>query len=93
MQAYADKFRILDNGMDGGKHYYTITCPNRTIHTVIAEVVMDGNYTPPTEEQTKARIVSNSGKLKIVQICIASDTGEQCRAKWTVQQAAEESCK
>lgn len=90
-QVLAEKLRVLDKGIDGNNRYYAVTCPNTKLSTVV--VTFDDLAGPPRRDKSQGEPLT--GKVpKIVKTCMYSYSGDEvCKPKWTIDDAARESCK
>ncbi|OGT74967.1 MAG: hypothetical protein A2W76_00360 [Gammaproteobacteria bacterium RIFCSPLOWO2_12_47_11] len=91
---YAEKFRILDRGLDGNTRHYQIICDAGKKSGVAVEFNLDDQTETISDLQRKARMIGSSNKTTIKQVCIyPHDGGEICKPKWDITDAAHESCK
>lgn len=88
----AEKLRILDRGLDGNQRIYLITCPHGKNASVVqtfsapVQIVEDRDH--------KLRITRGSSPAPVlVRVCIyPTDSPEQCRPIWALEEAAGASC-
>jgi hypothetical protein len=89
--AAADKLRVQDRGMDGTERYYSVSCPDGKNSSVVVKFDMPEEQMPESGEDGPS--FSKVKKIKTIEICMSSHAGKhECRAKWSVDEAAQASC-
>jgi len=90
------KVQVIDNGQDGDKRYYGVTCPDGSRAGVTAEFILPEVDADPETRRKKNPNLSTTAsakKVKLKQICMYSNSGkEECKPKWSIDAAAEASC-
>jgi hypothetical protein len=87
------KLRVLDRGMDGNQRYYYVTCPDDNRGSVTVKYDMPETQMPETSEDDFA-LSSSSYEVKVIETCMFSHSGKhKCKSNWSVDEAAEASCK
>lgn len=90
----AEKFRVIDRGLDGNQRIYLVTCPSGHQSSVIQTFSVPDQDGRVPDNNLRVADGRTAAPGRVIEVCIYPSRGkESCRPAWAVDEAARASCR